>query len=315
MTAGRPSRAPAELGLLAVVVLGLAALLPLARVLDLHRPALDRIGEEAPFVLAPETARRASLGFSGLLADWYWLGALQYIGRKLESAADGPRSLAQVVELDRLKAVEPRVLVQYFEMITTLDPRFTGVYEFAAVVLPAVDPDAAVTIVEKGIRENPDEWYLHQQLAYIHWQRGNHLAAAEAFRRGARLTTATWMSTMADRLVEGGDDPSVGRAIYQRMYEQAKDEHVRQWAQRRLLQMQSLTEREAIRRVLNDHVATHGRCPAGWAPVAGAVRTAGLAVDATTGAPLDPGGTPYLLVIGDQACDVTLHPRSSVPRG
>jgi hypothetical protein len=314
MTAGHPPRARADLGLLAVAVLGLAALLPLARVLDLHRPALDRIGEGAPFVVAPETARRASLGFNGLLADWYWLGALQYIGRKLESAADGPLSLAQSVELDRLKAVDPRVLVQYFEMITTLDPRFTGVYEFAAVVLPAVDPDAAVTIVEKGIREDPNEWYLHQQLAYIHWQRGNHLAAAEAFRRGARLTTATWMSTMADRLVEGGDDPSVGRAIYQRMYEQARDEHVRQWAQRRLLQMQSLTERETIRRVLTDHVAAHGRCPRAWAPVAAAVHAAGLAVDAT-GAPLDPGGTPYLLVIGDQACDVTLHPRSSVPRG
>ena len=89
------------------------------------------------------------------------------------------------------------VLVRQFDMITTLDPRFVGVYEFAAVVLPAVDLPGAVALLEKGIRANPEHWYLHQQLAYIHWQRGDYGAAADAFRRGSRMTTARWMGPMA----------------------------------------------------------------------------------------------------------------------
>ena len=70
------------------------------------------------------------------------------------------------------------MLVRLFDMISTLDPRFTAVYEFAAVVLPVVDVPAAVALLEKGIQANPDQWYLHQQLAYIYWQRGDYLAAA-----------------------------------------------------------------------------------------------------------------------------------------
>jgi hypothetical protein len=33
------------------------------------------------------------------------------------------------------------------------------------------------------------------------------------------------------------------------------------------------------------------------------------------GLPLDPSQTPYLLVVSPLGCDVTLHPRSTVPRG
>ena len=33
------------------------------------------------------------------------------------------------------------------------------------------------------------------------------------------------------------------------------------------------------------------------------------------GPPLDPTGTPYLLVLTPLGCDVTLHPSSTVPRG
>ena len=161
-------------------------------------------------------------------------------------------------------------------MITTLDPRFTAVYEFAAVVLPAVDASAAVALLEKGIQANPDQWYLHQQLAYIFWQRGDNLAAADAFRRGARMTTARWMEYMAERLERQGDDPNVARAMYTRMYEQAQDEQVKQWALKRLMELRSLQERDVIRRVLSDFVATNARCPRAWTDVAPALQAAGL---------------------------------------
>ena len=314
MTAAVPDRRR-DLALGLLLVLGLGASVAMAQVLDARRLALRAaVEDEAPY-LAPETAQRLALGFGGLAADWYWLAALQYIGRKIQAQAQtGRPELQPTVELDRIKALNPQVLARQFEMITTLDPRFVGVYEFAAVVLPAVDPQAAVALLEKGIRANPEQWYLHQQLAYIHWQRGEYLAAADAFRRGARMTTARWMEHMAERLERRGDDPQVARAMYARMYEQAQDDQVKLWALKRLMELQSLQDRQVIRGVLSRHVAEHGRCPGAWAEVDAPLRAAGLEVHAK-GAPLDPSGAPYLLVLSALGCDVTLHPASTVPRG
>jgi len=296
------------------LVLGLGASIELARVLDARRPALRAlVQDEVPYV-SPETARRLSLGFNGLAADWYWLNALQYIGRKLEEQTPRGQEVPEAAELDRLKALDPRVLVRLFEMISTLDPRFTAVYEFAAVVLPVVDVPAAVALLEKGIQANPDQWYLHQQLAYIYWQRGDYLAAADAFRRGARMTTARWMEYMAKNMEAKGDDPQVARAMYSRMYEQAQDDQVKQWALKRLMELRSLEERAGIRRVLAAFVAAQARCPGAWGDVAAPLRAAGLRTD-ERGQPLDPSNTPYLLVVSPLGCDVTLHPASTVPRG
>ncbi|HVQ25118.1 MAG TPA: hypothetical protein VMV01_08070, partial [Planctomycetota bacterium] len=249
------------------LVVGLGASVELARVLDAGRPTLRaRVQDEVPYV-SPDTAKRFSLGFSGLVADWYWLKALQYIGGKLEEQASRARERPPAAELDRLKALDPRVLVRLFDMISTLDPRFTAVYEFAAVILPAVDVPAAATLLEKGIQANPDQWYLHQQLAYIYWQRGDYLAAADAFRRGARMTTAKWMEQMAKSMEAKGDDPQVARAMYARMYEQAQDDQVKQWALNRLMELKSLEERAHIRRVLADFVTAQTRCPRAWGDV------------------------------------------------
>jgi len=271
------------------------------------------VQDEVPYV-SPDTAKRLSLGFSGLVADWYWLKALQYIGGKLEEQASRARERPPAAELDRLKALDPRVLVRLFDMISTLDPRFTAVYEFAAVILPAVDVPAAATLLEKGIQANPDQWYLHQQLAYIYWQRGDYLAAADAFRRGARMTTAKWMEQMAKSMEAKGDDPQVARAMYARMYEQAQDDQVKQWALNRLMELKSLEERAHIRRVLADFVTAQTRCPRAWGDVTTALRAAGLRTDGR-GQPVDPSDTPYLLVVSPLGCDVTLHPASTVPRG
>ena len=304
-----------SVALVLIVLAGLSASVAMARVLDAHRlPLRASIEDEAPY-LAPDAARRLVAGFGGLAADWYWLTALQYVGRKIEEQAQsGPLALRQAVELDRIKAVNPKVLFRLFDMITTLDPHFTAVYEFAAVVLPAVDVQAGVALLEKGIQANPEQWYLHQQLAYIYWQRGDYLAAADAFRRGARMTTAAWMAHMADRMERQGDDPRVARAMYAHMYEQAQDEQVRQWALKRLMELRSLQERDAIRGVLSGFVGATGRCPHGWSDVTAQLRGAGLTVD-PQGVPMDPSGTPYVLVVSPLGCDVTLHRTSMVPRG
>src|SRR5882672_12891583 len=69
--------------LLLIVLIGLATVVCLSRWLDSHRAPVDAKLEEEQLYLNGATARRISLGFNGLAADWYWMRSLQYVGGKL----------------------------------------------------------------------------------------------------------------------------------------------------------------------------------------------------------------------------------------
>jgi hypothetical protein len=298
-----PARRRREAALALAVVVGLAAMVPAVRWIDAHRPVFKPATDAAP-VLPPRVARRAALGFNGLLADWYWLRALQYIGRKIEEQTPAQGAAAEgEASLDRIRAVDPAVLTRLFELTTALDPRFTAVYEFAAVVLPAVDAPAAIALVEQGVRDNPQQWYLHQQLAYIHWQRRDFPRAAEAFRRGARLAGKPWMEQMAALMDARSTDRAVAQQMYGRMYEETKDEQVKQWAAGRLGELRTSEERDALTRLLGAWRARAGRCPWGWTEAADDVRAAGFRTN-TRGAPLSRSGAPYMMIIGRDECKV-----------
>ncbi|HEX8500581.1 MAG TPA: hypothetical protein VF659_08325 [Pyrinomonadaceae bacterium] len=287
-----------------VVLAGLASSFALSRRLDARRPVEDPFAAYEEMYVRPETARRMSLAFNGLAADWYWLRSLQYVGRKVESYSGD-------FSLDDMRPLGIRGLGALLEQSTSLDPQFMAAYEFGAVVLPSVDRDAAVRLIEKGIRENPSEWRLYHHLGYIHWQAGRFDEAAAAYAAGARVAGApAWMTAMSAQMSEHGGSRRVAREMYLRTYEESGDEQVRALAARRLAQLDSLDERDAIRRALADFRGRAGRCPAAWREVAPLLRAARLRLDAS-GAPLDPSGVPY--VLDPAACDVRLDARSRVP--
>jgi tetratricopeptide (TPR) repeat protein len=288
-----------------VVVAGLASCFALARWLDARRPAEDPFLTYEETYVSPEAARRMSLAFNGLAADWYWLRSLQYVGRKI-GAYQGR------FMLDDMSPLGIRNLGALLDRATTLDPQFTAAYEFGAVVLPSIDRDAAVRLVSKGIRDNPGDWRLYQHLGYIQWQAGRYAEAAEAYAAGARLPGApAWMGTMAAQMILNGGSREVARETYLRMYEESTDGQVRALAALRLAQIDSLAERELIRRALADFRTRAGRCPANWREAAPLLRAMRLRLDAS-GAPLDPTDVPYAL--DSEACDVRLGERSRIPK-
>lgn len=289
-----------------VVIVGLLSVYALTRWLDAHRPPPDD-----PFLtyeenyLTPEATRRMSLGFNGLVADWHWLRSLQYVGRKV-AAYD------KQLTLDDLRPVGVKNLAPLLDRATTLDPQFMAAYEYAAVVLPSIDAGAAVRLTEKGIRENPQEWRLYQHLGYIHWQQGRFREASEAYRAGARLPGApAWMNAMAAQMEAGGGNRQTARDIYRRMLDEAEDEQIKSLAVKRILQLDSLDERDAIRALLADFKSRAARCPNNWREVAAPLRAAGLKTDAA-GAPLDPTGMPY--VLDANVCEAKLDERSEIPK-
>ena len=294
-----------DAALAAVVVAGLACAFALTRWLDAHRPAEDPFASYEESYVSPETARRMSLGFNGLAADWYWLRSLQYVGRKA-IAHGGP------VTLDDMGALGVKNLGPMLEHATTLDPQFLAAYEFGAVVLPSIDEAAAVRLLEKGVRENPGEWRLYHNLGYIHWQAGRDREAGEAYKAGARVAGApVWMQAMAAQMEASGGSRALAREMYRRLYEESSDEQIKALAASRLAQLASLDERDAIRRALEEFRARASRCPAAWREVAPMLRAARLRLDAS-GAPLDPTDSPY--VLDSAACDVRLDERSAIPK-
>src|SRR3982751_7113573 len=72
----------------ALIVLGLLSVFLLSRAIDTHKPAPDPRLEEEKVYVSGTAARRLSLGFNGLAADWYWMRSLQYVGRKIMSVPD-----------------------------------------------------------------------------------------------------------------------------------------------------------------------------------------------------------------------------------
>ncbi|HEV7902563.1 MAG TPA: hypothetical protein VGO96_01885 [Pyrinomonadaceae bacterium] len=297
-----------ELALVLVIVCGLGATAALSRWLDARRaPASAQFAQASDeLYLKPEQARRLSLGFNAFAADWYWMRSLQYVGRKIE-AHDGP------IQIDDLSALNLNILAPLLDNATTLDPQFLAAYQYGAVVLPAVDVEAAVKLIRKGIAANPQAWRLHSYLGYIYWQQNRFPEASAAYAAGARVEGApAWMAAMSAQMATKGGSRDTARAIYQNMYQQTDDEQMKKLALSRLLQLQSLDEMDALRRTaLDAYRARNGNCPPSWREVAPFLRAARFPLDAS-GAPLDPSGVPY--VIKQDSCEVELGEGTEILR-
>jgi tetratricopeptide (TPR) repeat protein len=302
-TLGSQSRS--TLALVLVLIAGMASVVVLARCIESRQTGAAQIAEAESLYLSANTVRRMSLGFNGLVADWYWMRSLQYVGRKIVDLPDD-------VQLDNLGQLNLTLLAPMLETATTVDPQFKEPYLYAAVVLAEVDPERAIQIMHKGIAANPSVWRFHQHLGYIYWKQKNFQEAAATYGAGAAIPGAPpWMEAMKAKMTADGGSRDVAREIYRRMFEQAEDDEVKEVARRRLLQLDSLDQRDGLRKVLSLYKSKTGRCPSFWREIEPTLRALRVPLD-SAGAPLDPSGAPY--VLGKSDCEIDLGPNSLVPR-
>lgn len=300
----KPTRSTGNSVLLLTLVIGLSLVVGLSRWLDSHRPPVDTAIEEEQLYLNGATARRISLGFNGLAADWYWMRSLQYVGKKIIDVPDN-------VPIDNLAQLNLKLLAPLLDTATTLDPQFLEPYKYAAVVLPDIDPDEAIRITKKGIAANPTAWRLYQHLGYIYWQQKNFEAAAEAYDQGSRQPgVPAWMLAMKAKMAAEGGSRDVAREIYERMYEQAENDLVKEMAKRHLWRLDALDQQDELVKTLTVVRSKAGRCPSSWKEIEPVMRTQRWNLD-SAGAPLDPAGTAFIL---GPDCKVTIDPKSKVPR-
>ena len=165
----------------------------------LHRVDQVRTGatlQEILYITSPNVLKRMSLGYEGLLADVYWIRALQHYGY-YRLHQDAPQRY--------------RLLYPLLDLTTSLDPNFNVAYRFGAIFLSEPDPggagrpDLGVTLLEKGVAATPEKWQYYHDIGFIYyWHLNNPRKAAEWFTRAEERTVQP--APAADMSASG--DPS-----------------------------------------------------------------------------------------------------------
>lgn len=293
------------------ITVGFALVFVLSGYINTVKPPLPEGYEDQDLSLQGAKLKNYSLGFNGLIADWYWMQSLQYLGGKILNNQDS------AVTIENLRPLNPRLLYPMLDNATELDPHFSAAYSFGAVVLPAIDPEQAIAFTEKGIRNNPNEWRLYQHLGFIYWRLGNYEKAADAYQRGSEIAGAPpFFKMMVASMKKEGGSRDTARAIYRQLLEQAEDDQTKKVATLRLQEFDSLDERDAMNKVLAEYKEKHGRCIGGMAELVPLLRPVKLPngldfhIDRSN-ALVDPTGVPYVLNV--ETCTVEQNPKSEIP--
>jgi len=236
------------------------------------------VAEEALYVPSPKILQRMSLGYTGLLADIYWTRAVQYFGSH-----------------HHVRSMDYKLLAPLLDIATTLDPHLVVAYEFGSVFLAqkppegAGDPEAAVRLVERGVRENPSEWRLYYNLGFIHYfERRDYAAAADAFESGSRVPGALpWMKVMAAQMSQHAGDLQTARMLWSSLYQTTESEEIRGNAAKHLRALRVDEEVSLLEKVVGGFYEGTGRWPANWVEM--------VAAGYLRSVPLDPSRRPYRL--------------------
>jgi hypothetical protein len=247
------------------------------------------------YVQSPQVLGRATLSFQALLADIYWIRAVQhYGGTKLSN--------------DQNKQYD--VLYPLLDLTTSLDPYFDVVYKFGSVFLAepypsgAGRPDQAILLLQKGLRTRPDKWELAQGVGFVYyWWLADYQNAAMWFNRAADMPNAPdWLRPLAAVTLAQGGHRASSRMLWTEIVRNADADWLRSQADFRLKQLDALDGIDFMERVVQQYRARTGALPSSW----GEMMRAGF----LRGVPADPTGVPFQL---DPATGkVTLDPRSSL---
>jgi hypothetical protein len=182
----------------------------------LDREWLSTTPAAAEVTVSAEVVRRLASGFHPILADWYWIRTLTYFGEQArrQEVLD-VRGMPQLAEL--------------LQLTVTLDPQHLTAWRFGGFFLSQADLEAGRSFLREGMRENPLEWRLRADLAFLSWRAGRYREAALAWRQAAALPGApAWIEPMIAITLGQGGERETARTILQRLRESTDDPFVRE---------------------------------------------------------------------------------------
>lgn len=238
---------------------------------------------------------RASLSYAALVADVYWVRAVQYYG--------GQR-------LSRSKTKNYDQLYPLLDITTTLDPQFSVAYRFGSIFLAepfpggAGRPEQAIALLEKGFRANPKRWQYLQDIGFVHyWWLNDFKRAGAWFNRAADVPGAPWwLRSLAAVTKTQGGDRAGSRMLWQSLHDTSQDEWVRNNAVLRLAQLDTLDAIDRLTGLLRRYAEKEGRPARTWNDL--------IAGGWLRSVPFDPSGSAF--VIDPDGASVRLAPESTL---
>src|SRR6266545_3490196 len=243
----------------------------------------ERVGKSAKvldllYFGSPTVVKRLALGYDGLLADVYWMRAVQYYGRREEA--------------DR-RPVRYGNLASLLDITTTLDPHLLNAYRFGGVFLGepepmgAGQPHEAARIIDKGIRALPLDWHLQFDKGFVYfWYVNDYRKAGEVWLEGSRVPGAPkWLEGLAAMGLSKSGAVETARLLWQRQYDEAERADVKQNARKYLLTLEIDEECWTLEFFVEKFHKRFGRRPAALQELV----SSGLLKEIAR----DPSGAPY----------------------
>jgi tetratricopeptide (TPR) repeat protein len=245
------------------------------------------------YVRSGPVLQRMALSFDALLADVYWIRAIQHYGGTRRSADPAKRY---------------HLLEPLLSLAVSLDPHFNIVYRFGAIFLAEPwpggpgRPDQAIALLERGLRARPGNWRYMQDIGFIYywWLHDYEQAAAWFERAAAQPGAPPWLRALAASTLAEGGRREASRALWTAIRESAEESWLRQNAERRLRQLDALDQRDRLQALVDRYAAAGGSRPFTWARL---IESGYLAA-----VPLDPEGAPFEL--GEFSGTVEIAPDS-----
>jgi len=267
----------------AVILVGFAGVWRLQRNIDHVKSSIDVEQDQLAF-RSGNLVKKLSLEYAPLMAAIYWTRVVQYFGEK-----------------HRLHQTNLDLLWSLLDMTTTLDPHLMPAYRFGSVFLSdspprgAGRPDLAVELLERGIKENPDQWRLYQDLGNVYYfDAKDYPKASAAFAEGSKNPNAMiWMKVMAAKIAAEGESPETSYFLWLQVYQTTTDPMVKENAELHLKLMKVELDLKEIDRLANKYEKQNGH----RATKIGELVQAGLLKEL----PSDPEGYPYVLGEGGKA--------------
>ena len=202
---------------------------------------------------------KISLGYTEILADIYWLRALQYFGG------------------NKIEDQKPDLLYRYFDIITDLDPKFVNAYRYGGAFLAEPPPfglgefDLGVQVLDKGRENNPNNFRIPLEEAFLYYiYPKDYAKAAELFEEaGSKPDISAFrkasINGMAAAAHAQGGDRDTSRAIWEIIYETSPSEGRRNFAFRNLLEIHTMEIEDDLTIALDEYIKRYNKptwkCP------------------------------------------------------
>jgi len=266
-----------------LLIVGFAAVWQLQIRIDTEQKS-NRVEQDELAFRSGSLVKKMSLEYAPLMGAIYWTRAVQYYGEK-----------------HRLHDTNLELLWPLLDIATNLDPHLLVAYQFGSTFLSdspprgAGKPLLAVQLLERGLRANPDEWQLYQDLGNVYYfDMKDYPRAAAAYEEGSKNPKAMiWMKAMAAKIAAEGESPETSYFLWQQVYDSTTDALVKKNAEEHVKLMRVAVDLKEINRLADEYEKQTGRRATRLSELA----QAGL----IRGVPRDPEGYPYVLGEGGKA--------------